>query len=63
MTPAGEGFQSKQVGHLARQEAKLLRQKLKKLHHAEEAILTVGYITSHDNLYGVIAMLPFSLLE
>jgi len=61
MIQTDQGFNSKQVGYLAREEAKLLRQKLKKLHHTEEAIWTIGYITGHDNLYGVTAILPFSL--
>ncbi len=51
----------KQVGYLSREEAKLFRKLLKR--KQADAVLTDGYITGHEGLYGVSFELPYDLSD
>jgi hypothetical protein len=54
---------AKQVGHLSREDAKYFRNAVKKRERKANAVLTNGYITGHDGMYGVTIILSFDLLD
>jgi hypothetical protein len=54
---------AKRVGYLSREEAESFRDAVKKREGKANAVLTNGYITGHDGMYGVTVLLSFDLLD